>query len=352
MLTKESKWSSLLSKSALVSVLAFSVGTGSIFASEITTTTTPSSNPASISVTQNTTVSSQEGTTLNESKTETPDLLPGNFFYFVKTIYENIRLALTVNDVKEAKLLTAFAQERLAEANAFLAQGKTEEAKQSLQKSLESQQSAVQKADQSTGTSTTVTAAQAEESTQQASATTAVQSGSEQTEDPKQSEVEDGNTPVKEVKNQEQVLKVKADLQHNIVALAAALEKVENPKAQLALMKNIEKSFAHLDKKLSKIESKVKLEQTKETVTAEEEQTPDASLAPTSVPALAPSEPAPVQVEQESSIVGKVDQTKKSEDKPNPNKSNKAKDEKTDKQSNAGGKGNGNGQDKKASKQE
>ncbi len=98
---------------------------------------------------------------MNESETETPDLLPGDFFYFVKTMYENIRLALTVNDVKEARLLTAFAQERLEEANALLAQGKSKEANLSLQKSLETQQSAVQKTDQATGMSITVKTTQA-----------------------------------------------------------------------------------------------------------------------------------------------------------------------------------------------
>ena len=225
---------------------------------------------------------------MNESETETPDLLPGDFFYFVKTMYENIRLALTVNDVKEARLLTAFAQERLEEANALLAQGKTKEANLSLQKSLETQQSAVQKTDQATGISTTVkttqAATEAEASTQQETATTnAAIPSSEQTADPEQTETEDVTTPVKELKNPEQVLKVKTDLQHNILALASALEKVGNPKAQLALMKNIEKSFTHLDKKLSKIESKEKLGQTNENVTAKEEQ-PIAPLVPSPTP--------------------------------------------------------------------
>ncbi len=42
-LTKESKRYNLLAKSAMVSILVFSAGTGSVLASEITTTTTPSS---------------------------------------------------------------------------------------------------------------------------------------------------------------------------------------------------------------------------------------------------------------------------------------------------------------------
>jgi hypothetical protein len=360
--TKEPKGPNLLAKSVLIGILAFSAGTGSVLAASEIKTTTPSSAPVSVSVTHNTASTSQAGTTLNESGTETPDNLPGDFFYFVKTIYENIQLALTINDVKEARLLTAFAQERLAEANAFSAQGKTEEAKLSLQKSLETQQSAVQKADQASGTSTTVATTQAKTttlteattqagaSTQKAAATTAEQPGSEQTTAPEQSEAEDEITPVKEVKNPEQVLKVKADLQHNIVALTSALEKVENPKAQLALMKNIEKSFAHLDKKLSKIESKQKQGQTNENVTALEEQASVATPVPASVLEPVLNEPASVQVEQESSVAVKVE-TKKSEDKPEKNKSDKAKEGKNDNQRNGGGKGNGNGQDKDKEKE-
>ena len=53
-LTNESKRNNLLAKSAMLSILVFSMGTGSVLASEITTTTIPSSNPTSVSVTQNT----------------------------------------------------------------------------------------------------------------------------------------------------------------------------------------------------------------------------------------------------------------------------------------------------------
>lgn len=45
-------------------------------------------------------------------------------------------------------------------------------------------------------------------------------------------------------------------LQHNIVALAAALDKVNNPQAKRSLLKNITKSFDHLEKKLTKFSTK------------------------------------------------------------------------------------------------
>lgn len=361
-LTKEPKRYNILAKSAMLSVLVFSAGTSTVLASEITTT--QSSNPTSVSVTQNSTASSQTGTTLKESETETPDLLPGDFFYFVKKMYENIRFALTVNDVKEARLLTAFAQERLEEANALLAQGKTKEATLSLQKSLETQESAVLKTDQASGMSTTVKTTLAETKTlaattkvevstqKETATTTAAKPGSEQTADPEQTEAEDVINPVKEVKNPEKVLKVKADLQHNILALTSALEKVGNPKAQLALMKNIEKSFNHLDKKLSKIESKEKLGQTNENVIAKEVQ-PIASLAPTPVTTPVTNEPVSDQEKQERLVVAKADQTKMREDNQDISKSDKAKEKKNNNQHSRGEKGNGNGHEKnKGSKQE
>lgn len=355
-LTKEPKRYNILAKSAMLSVLVFSAGTSTVLASEITTT--QSSNPTSVSVTQNSTVSSQTGTTLKESETETPDLLPGDFFYFVKKMYENIRFALTVNDVKEARLLTAFAQERLEEANALLAQGKTKEATLSLQKSLETQESAVIKTDQASGMSAlaetkTLAATKVEVSTQKETATTtAAKPSSEQTADPEQTEAEDVTNPVKEVKNPEKVLKVKADLQHNILALTSALEKVGNPKAQLALMKNIEKSFNHLDKKLSKIESKEKLGQTNENVIAKEVQ-PIASLAPTPVTTPVTNEPISDQEKQKRLVVAKADQTKMLEDNQDISKSDKAKEKKNNSQHSRSEKGNGNGHDKnKGSKQE
>lgn len=327
--TNESKKYNLFSKSAMLSILVFSVGTSSVLASEISTPT-PSSTAASVNVTQDTTASLQASMTLNESETETPNLIPGDFFYFVKTMYENIQLALTVNDVKEARMLAAFAQERLAEANALLAKGKTNEANLSLQKSLETQQNAIQKTEQASGLSTTEKSALAVIATPSAdvdaktsTTQTAANPASEQTAESEQTEIDDMNYPGKEVKNPDQVLKVKTDLQHNILALTSALGKVGNPKAQSALMKNIEKSFAHLDKKLSKIERKTHQWQTNEEVTATAVQQPVATLAPTAVPTAQPpvpsqaispvrNEPVSVQEKHEDSFEEHADHTNKS----------------------------------------
>ncbi|MDU0204776.1 DUF5667 domain-containing protein [Paenibacillus sp. MAH-36] len=357
--TKEPKKYNFLAKSAMLSILVFCVSASSVFASEMSTPT-PSSTPASVSVTQSTT------------KTTT-GLLPGDFFYFIKTMYENIRLALTVNDVKEARLLAAFAKERLAEANALLAKGKTDEASLTLQKSLEIQQNAIQKTERASGFSAVETSAPAATATpsvnaEAATSTTqiAANPASEQIMESEQTETEDVNVSEKEVKNSEQVLKVKTDLQHNILALASALEKVGNPKAQSSLMKNIEKSFAHLDKKLSKIEKKTQQVKKNDDVTAKAEQQPAPSVVPsplqTTVPSETPSSvPTPVQspvvsqvikesvsvqVKQKDSVEEKADHTQKSKDRQDLDKSDQAKEKRNNSQHGSSEKENGKRHDK------
>ncbi|MDD9271569.1 DUF5667 domain-containing protein [Paenibacillus sp. GCM10023248] len=334
-----------ITKSAMLSLLVFSVGTSSVFASEMPTPT-PSSTPASVSVTEN--------------KTETTSLLPGDFFYFVKTMYENIRLALTVNDINEARLLTSYAQERLGEANSLFAKGKTNEASLSLQKSLETQQNAIQKTEQASGLSISETSAPAASATPSVNTETAT-AATDQTE----TKIE--NDSEIEVKHPEKVLKVKTDLQHNILALASALEKVGNPKAQSALMKNIEKSFDHLDKKLSKIEKKTQQGQTIKVVTDQadkDEPQPVASWVPSAVPSPSPV-PSPatsqvrndavvsIQVKQDDSVEEQADHMKKGKDNKDKNRSTQEKEKKNNNQHGGSWNEHGRGNDKnKGNKQE
>ncbi|KRE44986.1 DUF5667 domain-containing protein [Paenibacillus sp. Soil522] len=208
----EPKRNTFFAKGALISMLVFCVGTGSAFASG------EAADPI-LSPTVTTNVSAEVA--VSESKEKTPNLLPGNFFYFIKVVYENIRLSITADDLKEARLLAEFAQERLSEATALHAKGETEKSVQVLQKSIENQQLAIE-----------LVASEAEE------------------------ENEDEDL--------KQAVEVKSDLQHNILSLTAALEKVKNPQAQKSLLKNIIKSFGHLEKKLAKLENKVQEEQASE----------------------------------------------------------------------------------------
>jgi len=148
---------------------------------------------------------------------EAPSLVPGDFFYFVKTMTEKIRLAFTFDDYKKAKLLSENAAERIAEANELFAEGKTDEATDLLKEALATQEQA----------SENIPAA--EEGTDADS--------SDQTQN-----AVDG--------------KVETKLAHNIDALCAALAHVKNPTAQHAIMKNVQKSFAKLAKKAAKLEEK------------------------------------------------------------------------------------------------
>lgn len=171
-----------------------------------------------------------------------PSLVPGDFFYFVKLMIEKVRLAATFDDYKEARLLAEFTAERIAEANALLAEGKTEEATDLLKEAIASQEKAAENlADSDEGTSEEAVATEDTTKTDEATENTEIV---EETDEAEEIVVEE----------QEDVVEVK--LANNIDALTAALVKVKNPKAQAALMKNIQKSFAKLDKKLAKLEKK------------------------------------------------------------------------------------------------
>jgi hypothetical protein len=191
-------------KTWLVGMLAFQLCTGLASAEEASTSAEGSAKV----------------TASAEIKTEHPSLLPGEFFYFVKSMVEKIQLALTTDDVKEAALLAGFAQERVAEANALIELGKDDKAKKSLKASIETQQLAVDMAEE---------AASKEVS--------------------KESKDKD---------KADKVIEIKAELQQNLLALSAAIERIDNPKANAALMKNVEKSFGKLEKKLLKLEADVK----------------------------------------------------------------------------------------------
>ncbi|WP_313801276.1 DUF5667 domain-containing protein [Cytobacillus sp.] len=168
---------------------------------------------------------------------EAPSLLPGSFFYFAKIALEKIKLAFTFNEEKEAKLLAAFAAERLAEAEALFKEGKEDEALEAIKHAFES----LENVESIIGEEGSVdNAAEAEEKTER--------------DDSKADESET------DVKSEEVDVEEDADvdklLSQNIIALTAAMEKVKNPKAKAALQKNIEKSYAKIALKIEKMEKK------------------------------------------------------------------------------------------------
>jgi Domain of unknown function (DUF5667) len=186
---------------------------------------------------------------------ETPSLLPGDFFYFTKILFEELTLVLTVNDVKEAKLIADYASERLAEAEALFASGDEEAALETMKTAIEYMKNVDQIVEDQKSDEEVV------ESKEEVEATVADDKAiGEETTD-KASEDEAG------------LEDVEVALSQNIIALTAAMEKVKNPVAKAALQKNIDKSYAKLANKLKKWEEKQQKKEEKKGFSEETETT-------------------------------------------------------------------------------
>ncbi len=170
--------------------------------------------------------------TENGQLQESPSLVPGDFFYFMKILLEKIQLALTFDDIKEARLIAEYAAERLAEAEVLFAKGDEEAALETMTKAIEYMENADN---------------------------VVVEQPTEEKVD-EQDDLIDIELDVEVIANdaaaseeeKEAEVEIENIVSQNIVALTAALEKVKNPKAKAALQKNIDKSYAKLAKKLEK----------------------------------------------------------------------------------------------------
>ena len=181
------------------------------------------------------TIVEDEENQLEDIQEDVPSLVPGDFFYFTKIALEKIKLALTFNDVKEAELLATYANERLAEAEVLLSEGKENEALETIEKALdhfESTEAIIEDEKESDKTST-------DEEIENNTSTN------------DRAPVEDENNT-----EDESLVEVEKMVSQNILSLQAAMEKVKNPVAKAALEKNIKKSYAKLAKKLAKLEEK------------------------------------------------------------------------------------------------
>lgn len=171
-----------------------------------------------------------------------PGLIPGDFFYFVEAIAEKIQLALTFNDTAKAELISQFANERIAEANALFEKGDTDGAIDLLNKALESQELAlnyVTEEEKSDDMAPEGDAAPEETEGER-------NIGEDAVAVPDNDSTED-NT-VNDIRDE-----LQTQFSQNITALLLALEKVENPKAKAALAKNVEKAYAKMERKLGKM---------------------------------------------------------------------------------------------------
>ncbi|WP_025028540.1 DUF5667 domain-containing protein [Caldalkalibacillus mannanilyticus] len=187
-----------------------------------------------------------------------PSLIPGDFFYFVKVMFEKIQVAISSNDYEKAKLLAHFAQERIAEANALIQAGETELAEQTLQEAIAHQERSLQLTEQPADTE--------QETTDESD----LKKELAPLEEAQNGEVNE--EILTEEENQQMVDEVRVHLSNNIIALTKVLEKLENPKAQAAIMKNIEKSFAKLEKKIEKQEKRQAKQNTAVSIEADQEE--------------------------------------------------------------------------------
>ncbi|WP_370222101.1 DUF5667 domain-containing protein [Cytobacillus sp.] len=177
---------------------------------------------------------------LDENESEAPSLLPGSFFYFAKLALEKVKLALTFDDIKDAKLLAGYAAERMAEAEALLAEGKEEEALEAIEKALEQMENAdtiVDEANEDQEKSKP-----GEEDNGNLISESELAEDADPAEDPADNvDISDNGTLEKEPEDE-----VKEALAQNIIALQANLAKFserfdENHPAILAMQKNIAK---------------------------------------------------------------------------------------------------------------
>lgn len=253
---------------------------------DATGTSTTGTNGTSTTSTDTTGATTSDTNSVDQTQNQqTPSLLPGDFFYFAKIALEKIQLAFTFDDMKEAKLLSDFASERLAEAQALFQKGNQDEAIKTIQSALENMKDANNITDQKDNSSDEVK--NNDQSDNQKSDDT-------KTNDQASQGQVNTNDPAPQTNGtattDEGLKDVNDALAHNIVALKAALEHVKNPVARAALEKNIEKSYAKLAKKLAKLESKLMKDDQTENKNPEQNQNPtDQNNTTTSTTQTAPT---------------------------------------------------------------
>jgi hypothetical protein len=168
---------------------------------------------------------------------EVPSIIPGDFFYFAKLALEKIKLAFTLDDEKEAKLIAEFATERLAEAEALFAEGNDEKAIELLENALSDMDELKVLMEEDH----------------------LMESDNHALQDPISNEEANEEENLSEEVEEDQEGTTHSEIEiifsQHIIALQSAMEKVKNPTAKAALQKNIEKSYAKFFIKISKMEA-------------------------------------------------------------------------------------------------
>ena len=250
----DKKIKNVLATTTIATVFAFTLGTSQAFANSDTTTevtvveetseTTVGTDGQVVTETTNDTAVTESTESDSEvvqvveaevevsTNIETEDLalLPGDFFYFFKTFTEKLKLTLTFGDIEKAQVLSNLAEERIKEAEALFAQGEEGLAKDTLELAIAQIEAAYDLGEETD--------------------TVEVEEDTDTTTEEDVAVVDPDDKTVVETTE----LEVK--LSQNIIALTAAMEKIQNPQAKAALAKNIEKAYEKLAKKAAKLEEK------------------------------------------------------------------------------------------------
>lgn len=209
------------------------------------------------------------------SESAESSLLPGDLFYFFKTLTEKIKLALANKDIEKAMLLVQYTQERLNEADALFKNGEEDLANETIQKALELQGLALDYSDDgivkddSDETTTDAvsenTSADSVQGEEVDSETTTEDSTTVETEEQENTTVEqeesvtsqDEASVSEEDSESTELEDVKAQLEeafaNNVHGLLIAIQNVKNPKALKVLTRNLEKQAKKYEKRYGKL---------------------------------------------------------------------------------------------------
>jgi hypothetical protein len=170
--------------------------------------------------------------------------LEQNLFSYITTMNDQLKLALSEDQMERASLLVDLSDEAIAEAQELFEQGKDEEATELLTKATEALKSADEIANEEEEETSDEEVEEVEESDE---------------EDIEVIELDDDLTEDEEVieldeeSSDEEDKELEAKIGQNVISLTLNLHKVKNPNAKAALERNIERSLERLKAKYGDI---------------------------------------------------------------------------------------------------
>lgn len=179
----------------------------------------------------------------------TENVIFDNLFEFVQALTNNVKLALANDDLDKAEVYVDFAEQRMAEAQALLAQDKEDDAAELFEKALE----ALAKAEELSN-----------EDTEEVQDDATNKEDSEETEEMDETiepEVDEDTENVDVVEYDDEDLdqdsdgdEIKERIGQNIFSLKSNMEKVKNPRAKEVLERNMLRALEKLEAKYGNID--------------------------------------------------------------------------------------------------